>query len=176
MSERFKNCSEIEEIDWHSWSPVDYATLIFYLKHNRVLLIRKKRGLGQGKINAPGGRLEQGETSMSAALRECQEDVGLTPENPTFIGDHRFQFSDGYSMHVFVYRCESATGELIETAEALPIWFDQQAIPYSEMWADDILWVPLLLEETPFQGRYIFRGDEMIAYELNTCPPFSPER
>ena len=176
MSEKFKECSEIDEIDWLSWSPVDYATLIFCFNQNQVLLIRKKRGLGEGKINAPGGRLEPGESSRAAAIRECQEEVGLTPMSPMFIGDHRFQFSNGYSMHVFVYRCESATGELIETAESIPLWFDLQAIPYSEMWADDVLWVPLLLQGTPFQGKYIFHGDDMIAHELNACPPFIPVR
>ena len=176
MSERFKDCSKISEIDWLHWRPVDYATLIFYVKQNQVLLIRKKRGLGEGKINAPGGRLEQGESSISAAVRECQEEVGLTPIAPKFIGDHRFQFSNGYSMHVFVYHCTSAVGDLTETDEAIPLWFDLHKIPYSEMWADDILWVPLTLDEQPFRGKYIFRGDDMIAYEVNQCSPFIPER
>ena len=36
-------------------------------------------GLGAGKINAPGGKLEAGETALAAAIRETQEEIGVTP-------------------------------------------------------------------------------------------------
>ena len=39
----------------------------------QVLLIRKKRGLGAGKINGPGGKLDPGETFAQTAVREVQE-------------------------------------------------------------------------------------------------------
>ncbi|MEZ5332640.1 MAG: hypothetical protein R2991_11440 [Thermoanaerobaculia bacterium] len=47
----------IEEIDWSTWRPVDRATLVFVVRDGEILLIRKLRGLGRGKINGPGGRL-----------------------------------------------------------------------------------------------------------------------
>jgi len=46
--------------DWASYTPQDRAVLCFLRDHERVLLIRKKRGLGAGKINAPGGKSESG--------------------------------------------------------------------------------------------------------------------
>ncbi len=47
---------------WENWEPRERATLCFVRRENEVLLIRKKRGLGAGKINGPGGRIEPGET------------------------------------------------------------------------------------------------------------------
>ena len=44
------------------WRPDHIGTLTFLHQHGRVLLMRKKRGHGAGKINGPGGKLESGET------------------------------------------------------------------------------------------------------------------
>ncbi len=63
-------------IDWEKWAPKDRAVLTFIRCEGRLLLIVKKRGLGQGKVNAPGGRLEPGETPEQAAVRETREEVG----------------------------------------------------------------------------------------------------
>ena len=65
----------VRDIDWTFWRAVDPATLVFIIKDNRVLLIRKKRGLGAGKVNGPGGRLESGETFKACAIREVQEEL-----------------------------------------------------------------------------------------------------
>ena len=84
-------------IDWTSWRAVDPATLVFIIKDDRVLLIRKKRGLGAGKVNGPGGRLEPGETFKACAIREVQEELLVTTVDPVRVGQHAFQFIDGYS-------------------------------------------------------------------------------
>jgi len=71
------------DIDWATWTPVDTATLLFVVRHTEVLLIRKKRGLGAGKINGPGGRLEKGESLAECAVRETEE--GTTPPQAPFV-------------------------------------------------------------------------------------------
>ena len=48
-------------IDWTCWQGVIHATLMFIVKDGRILLIEKKRGLGAGKINGPGGKIDPGE-------------------------------------------------------------------------------------------------------------------
>ena len=48
----------VNDIDWTTWQPQQRATLLFVIQGNQVLLIHKKRGLGAGNINGPGGRLE----------------------------------------------------------------------------------------------------------------------
>lgn len=44
----------------------------------QVLLGRKVRGFGSGLVMAPGGHVEPGESVVSAAVREAQDEVGIT--------------------------------------------------------------------------------------------------
>jgi len=157
----------LRDIDWDTWKAKDPATLVFVVKDGRILLIRKKRGLGAGKINAPGGRLEPGETPLEAAVREVQEELCITPVELTYSGENLFQFVDGYSIHVHVFKAGDYEGEPTETDEASPIWSNLDAIPYEEMWEDDKLWVPLVLDGTRFYGRYLFDDDIMLDYALD---------
>ncbi|MFQ3671333.1 MAG: NUDIX domain-containing protein, partial [Verrucomicrobiia bacterium] len=83
-------------LDWSAWTPREHGVLLFLLDGPRILLIEKKRGLGAGKVNAPGGRIDPGETPLQAAIRETQEEVGITPLHPTEIGRLHFHFLDGY--------------------------------------------------------------------------------
>ncbi len=154
------------DIDWQNWQAADPATLLFVIKEGRILLIRKKRGLGAGKINGPGGKLESGETIEACAIREVQEELCITPKHIRYHGDNCFQFTDGYSIHVHVFTATDYDGAISETEEAEPLWADLDAIPYDEMWEDDQYWIPVMLSNQPFTGRYIFDGDRMVDMEL----------
>ena len=157
----------VADIDWGTWQPVDLATLTFVVRAHEVLLIRKKRGLGAGKINGPGGRVEGDETIAQCAVREVEEELHVTPLDPDKRGELLFQFVDGYSLHCHVFRSERYQGEACETEEAIPLWTPRDAIPFDEMWADDYLWLPRMLDGDTFQGRFIFDGDEMLDYQLD---------
>ncbi len=152
---------------WQQWQPRERATLCFIIRDNQVLLIRKKRGLGAGKINAPGGRLEIGETPNECAIRETQEEVGLTPIGVQECGQLHFQFADGYSLHCTVFTASDFSGELIETDEALPLWTAIDAIPYEEMWADDIHWLPGALSGGTFRGYFHFDNETMLTNNVS---------
>jgi 8-oxo-dGTP diphosphatase len=157
---------KLTDIDWETWAPVDRATLLFVVRDNEVLLIRKKRGLGAGKINGPGGRIESGESPAECAVRETEEELVTTPSTPTQAGQLQFQFVDGYSIHVHVFRADSCDREPRETDEAMPIWAALDAIPFDEMWEDDRIWLPLMLERESFHGRFLFDGEAMLDWEL----------
>src|SRR5205814_6716180 len=103
---------------WAGWQPRERANLCFIIRDRRVLLIRKKRGLGAGKINGPGGKIEPGETALESAIREAQEEIGITALGVSERGVLRFQFVDGYSLHCVVFVAEDFEGELCETPEA----------------------------------------------------------
>jgi 8-oxo-dGTP diphosphatase len=132
----------LADIDWAQWRAHDRATLVFVIEGRRILLIRKKRGLGAGKINGPGGKLDPGETPRDCAQREVEEELCATPIGLVARGELRFQFTDGYSIHVYVFVASGLAGNAQETDEAIPIWTPVEAVPYDEMWADDRLWLP----------------------------------
>ncbi len=151
---------------WKTWEPRERATLCFLIQDGQILLIRKKRGLGAGKINGPGGRIEPGEEPHECAVRETSEEVGLTPLNVQNRGELHFQFADGYSLHCAVFVAHEYTGDLIETDEALPIWTPLDSIPYDEMWADDIHWLPGVIAGGTFRGYFHFDGEKMLSKHL----------
>lgn len=158
----------LSDIDWTNWQPQQRATLLFVVKDNQVLLIHKKRGLGAGNINGPGGRLEPGETPCQAAIREVQEELCITPSAPRFCGELYFQFTDGLTIHCSVFRSDDYSGTPQETDEAIPLWTPVDAIPYERMWADDHFWIPLMLQENRFLGRFLFDADAMLDHQMQT--------
>jgi len=155
-----------DEINWDVWTAQDIATLLFVIRDGYILLIHKKRGLGKGKINGPGGRLEPGETPLEAAIREVEEELLTTPITPEHRGILRFQFADGYSLQAHVFTSPDCDRPPSETDEALPEWFPLDNIPYERMWADDILWLPRMLNGESFTGDFLFDGDAMLGHRL----------
>ena len=153
--------------DWRDWIPVDRATLIFVIRNGEILLIRKKRGLGAGKINGPGGRIEPGESALACAIREAEEELRVTPTGVRRRGELSFQFVDGYGIHVIVFSAEGCEQVARETEEATPLWTALGQIPYDEMWEDDRIWLPLLLAGETFSGRFVFDGDVMLDAEVD---------
>ncbi len=157
----------VQDIDWHDWTPQQRATLLFVIRDGQVLLIRKKKGLGAGKINGPGGRIGVGETPVEAAVREVEEEICVTPVGAREMGELRFQFVDGLALHVYVFAATDYIGRPQETDEAEPIWADVDAMPYDQMWEDDRHWVPVMLSGGTFDGRFVFDGDRMVDYALS---------
>ena len=156
----------VAAIEWSRWEPTERATLVFVVHDDRVLLIRKKRGLGAGKVNGPGGRIEPGESAADCAAREIAEELCVEPVGLRCLGELSFQFIDGYGIHVSVFRASDCIGQATETEEAVPLWTDVAAIPYDEMWEDDRIWLPMLLREERFRGEFIFDVDAMLDYRL----------
>ena len=160
--------NRLTDIDWNAWQAKDPATLVFVFRDDEVLLINKKTGLGKGKVNAPGGKVDPGESPEAAAVRECREELHISVSNLEYCGEHRFQFVDGYSIHVWVYRTRHFEGQPTETREAAPLWTRIDEIPYDEMWEDDRYWLPMLIRGERFQTRWIFDGDRMLDYRIET--------
>ena len=153
-------------VNWSIWTPTMHATLLFVERGDELLLIRKKRGLGAGLINGPGGKIDPGETPVQAAVREVIEEVGVTPTDARWVGQLRFQFVDGLRLQVEVYRSSSFTGTPTESPEALPFWCHRDAIPYEEMWADDVVWMPHMLSGRFVRLTAIFDGQQMLTHSL----------
>lgn len=157
----------VEKIDWKKWKPTESAVISYILRSDEVLLIQKKTGLGAGKVNAPGGHIEDGETPLEAAVRETKEEVGLDTENLRYAGELYFHFTDGLKLKGTVFLTESFDGELIETIEADPFWCKISEIPWDKMWEDDFHWLPRALKGELFRGHFIFDGDDMVDSKIS---------
>ncbi|XP_062846461.1 oxidized purine nucleoside triphosphate hydrolase [Trichomycterus rosablanca] len=138
-------------------------TLVLVVQPKRVLLGMKKRGFGAGKWNGFGGKVQPGESIEQAARRELLEESGLTTDTLHKIGNITFEFvGETELMDVHVFRADTYNGEPTESEEMRPQWFDVDKIPFGEMWADDIMWFPLMLQKKKFLGYFKFQGHDLI--------------
>lgn len=153
-------------IDWKLWKPKELAVLCFVFREQEVLLIEKLRGLGAGKVNGPGGRIEGDETPEQAAVRELQEELSVTPKALSRLGNLKFAFVDGYNLECWVFRADDHHGTAQASPEAIPLWTPITEVPYHRMWSDDRHWFPHLINRESFSGRFVFDGDQMLNGEV----------
>ena len=159
--------TRVDQIDWDSWKPDHADTLVFVIKQGQVLLIRKKRGLGAGKLNGPGGKIDPGESPLECAIREAQEELQITPTGVVFAGELRFHSDDFGKILGYVFVAHGFEGTPTETEEAIPIWTPINRIPFDEMWDDDIYWLPHVLFGKRVTASFVFSGETMLDYRLD---------
>ena len=147
-------------------------TLLFLIKNNQILLAMKKRGFGAGKLNGVGGKIEAGESMEQALVRECQEEIGVTPlswkpgAELDFVQDST---TDPWHMYVHAYISYEWEGEPTESEEMNPQWFTLNTIPYVDMWDDDQYWLPRVLDGELVTGKFIFdTDDKMLSHSIQT--------
>lgn len=135
------------------------TTLLILRESNRILLAKKKRGFGEGKYNGVGGKLEKNETPEEAMIRECQEEINVTPTEYEKVGEIKFLEyikNNQTSLVFYLYVATKWIGDPTESDEMIPKWFNIEEIPYDEMFLDDKYWLPLILEGKKINGYFEF--------------------
>lgn len=149
-----------------------HVTLVFLRRDNQILLAMKKRGFGAGMWNGPGGKAEPGETMLDAMVRECQEEIGVTPLRPQLVGKIKFFMPDDPSFEhdCHIYTTRHWEGEPAESEEMKPQWFDITKIPYADMWPSDSLWLPHVIAGEKFQGTITTSETDVTAHDIRVAP------
>jgi len=93
------------------------ATPYFIIQDGKALLIEKKRGVGEGLFNGPGGKVEGEESPEEAAIREAVEETKVRPEEVEKVSELEFVFGDDPFMFVHVFTADSFSGTPEETEE-----------------------------------------------------------
>lgn len=145
-------------------------TLLFLVKDGQILLAMKKRGFGAGRWNGVGGKLDADETIEQAMIRECQEEIGVTPTKYHKVAELDFtggSTEESWSMYVHAFIADEWQGEPRETEEMAPKWYDFSDIPYKDMWQDDEHWLPIALEGKTLRGEFTFdENDNLISHQI----------
>lgn len=157
-----------------------HATLLFPVRPSKepfleICLAIKKRGFGAGRWNGAGGKVHPGEAIESALIRETKEELDITVLTFTKVAELTFTFphEPTFNQLVHTYLTDSWEGEPHESEEMRPRWFSVADIPYGEMWPDDILWLPQVLEGKKLRGAFTFApGDLVTEHQVEIVSKF----
>jgi len=148
-----------------------YGTMCYIIRNDKALLIGKEKSFGSRELNAPGGKLEEGETPEDCVVREIFEETGLLLSSVKRHGVLNFYFgkTDKPYWVVYVFSSTSFTGEPKASTEGYLEWVRLDCPPYDKMWEDDPYWVPLLIQGKTFSGDFYFNeeGSKLLNHSLS---------
>lgn len=112
-----------------------------------VLLTRRSMLVGshKGQVSFPGGRIDEGETAVAAALREAHEEVGLDRSLPQAFGALSHLYTDVSNSYIVpIVASVTAAPELAPTSPEVTrvFWapldaFGRPGVHRSEWWERD---------------------------------------
>lgn len=147
-----------------------HSILCYLIKDDKILLQRKSSGLiGEGKWNGPGGKMKENENPQDCAVREIMEETGVKISTPKLLG--LLNFFKGKELffisHIFV--SNEFDGEPKSGREGVVNWFNFGELPFKEMWPDDKVWMPLMLQGKKFKGDFYFdeNYEKLLNYKIN---------
>ena len=134
------------------------ATICHVIRDRRLLLKKATRGISVGKWNAPGGKLEPGETPERCARREVAEETGLRVSRLFHHGSLTFVMDGGRTLHTRaqVFSAHDAKGRARSSVEGEVRWYPIDKLPEAQMWEDDKFWVPLVLRGIRFDAKFTY--------------------
>jgi 8-oxo-dGTP diphosphatase len=151
-----------------------FASLCYVRRAGQTLMvhrIKKANDMHAGKWNGLGGKFEPGETPEECAVREIQEEAGLTVKRLIFKGMITFPgFANDEDWYTFIFIINDFDGELIESPEGHLEWIDDADLFSLNLWDGDKIFLKWLDQAGFFSAKFVYQDGRFIDYEVNFYP------
>jgi 8-oxo-dGTP diphosphatase len=142
------------------------ATLCYVRSNGKTLMlhrIKKRNDMHAGKWNGLGGKLDPGETPEECVIREVREESGLELIAPALRGVLTFPaFSQDEDWYAFVFVADRFTGELIDSAEGVLAWVDDDKLAQLNLWEGDRIFLPWLDGPGFFSAKFVYQEGRLV--------------
>lgn len=112
----------------------------------------------------PGGHVEPGESFVHSAIREVEEETGLTIEDPVLCGVTQFPTDSGARYIVLFFRATRYHGTLRGSSEGEVRWVDRAELPKLTLTPSLMDYIEIIESGTLSELYWEKRDDEWIAY------------
>lgn len=136
------------------------ASLCYVRQGGELLLLERNNPPFTGRWTAPGGKIRAGEDPEAAAVRELQEETGLSVVNPRLRlilaeqGPHPI-----YNWLLFIFLAEHCSGTLQASDEGRVAWFSESRLPTIGMLDIDLLLARYVLTNGPAYAAQVTFDD-----------------
>ena len=96
------------------------------IKNGNKVLVQDRVSPDWPGITFPGGHVEDDESIVDSVIREIKEETGLNIQNPKLCGVKDWVNSDGSRYIVFLYTCNTFTGDIISSNEGNVSWIKRE--------------------------------------------------
>jgi 8-oxo-dGTP diphosphatase len=137
-------------------------TLTFLVSGDEVLLTRVAAGRGgwAGRLNGLGGHVERGESPLDSALREVNEETGLSLEELHLCGVIVVDVGTDPGIGLYVFVGQAPAREVRGSPEGEPVWVQINRLSEIELVEDLPSLIPRALASyrgaPPFSGIYTY--------------------
>jgi len=114
-------------------------TIFFIFCKDQVLLLKgaTNKKINAGLWNGLGGHIERGETIISSAQRELNEEAGIWCEKPIMCGTIMIDVREDEGILLFVFGGKVKETSVIDSSEGKLHWFPVEKLPIEDV-VDDV--------------------------------------
>ena len=150
------------------------TTLCYIERGGEYLMLhrtKKENDENHDKWIGVGGKFEPGESPEDCLRREVREETGLTLTRWRYRGLVTFVSDVWPCEYMHLFTADAWTGEEKPCDEGELAWIGKDELLTKKLWEGDKLFLRLLAEDAPFFSlKLVYRGEELIAAELNGNP------
>ncbi len=118
-------------------------------REGRILICQRRGGRHALKWEFPGGKVEAGEDSQSALIRELREELQIEAQIGALLHTETVRYPEGPSIHLEFFHITDFLGEPVNLQFEQIVWEAPRSLPAYDFLDGDVEFVRKLANRVP---------------------------